>query len=54
MTFLSSKEPRFEETTSSNDKAKVFFKENEDRKIFGIFLSASRVDPFGKRQIFQL
>ena len=37
MTFLTSKQPPFEKTTSSNDNAKVSLTEKKTCKIFGNF-----------------
>ena len=53
MTFLSSKKPPFEKTTSSNDKTNVYFTEKLARRILEIF-DESWFNPFGNRQIFRL
>ena len=50
MTFLLSKKPPFEKTTSSNHKTKVSFTEKKAWKMFGIFYQNHKLTPV---QIFQ-
>ena len=45
MTFLFSKKPPFEQTTSSNHKTKVSFSEKKARKIFRIFYKNHGLTP---------
>ena len=46
MSFLWSKKPPFEETTSSNDKTKVTLREKKTLKIFGTFDQNHELSPF--------